>query len=546
MSSLYGNKSQNGIIRLPHCRESDYCMNILKKSLLGFLAFFISATSIFAAPAMAQSSPWYAPTLEDFNSKVSGAPENEIFGERYTQAQIYWILYSIVNFAIGQGVTGCTEDPTQAISCIQNIFGGASGTIPGVSQDQGIILPLAFLVDKTIQYRPASGVGYIASQLDKLNVVDNVYAQEGFGYGTLSPTVPLWGAVRNASYALMVVAIIILAFMIMFRTKISPQASLTVQVAIPRIVMALVLITFSYAIAGFLIDLAYLVLGLIGALFGVSGVSSLNPGQMFGALQSWGNGMLSLGVIFILFLLVPSAVAIWIPVAAIPAVIAAILIAILVLIVYLVALIKILWVMFRSMLIITMLTIFSPLYILWGVVSSGGGIGPWVKMYIGHLSVFVTIPLFIFLANVVWWGSVGPTSGSIIDPSTWSFINPYGVNTTLLAGGIALPGFFGGFNPIFGLIGALILLLSSSKLASGIRDQIITGRAQFGADTSAIGGAFGIIGMGSQGYTDARIASAETRAKFAKGPKATAAATREKQQWQRVQGGIQSITKRLG
>ena len=52
----------------------------------------------------------------------------------------------------------------------------------------------------------------------------------------------------------------------MFRAKINPQTVVTIQSAIPKAVVALILVTFSYAIAGLMIDLMYLLIGLI---FGV-------------------------------------------------------------------------------------------------------------------------------------------------------------------------------------------------------------------------------------------------------------------------------------
>lgn len=481
-------------------------MNIWKKSLLTFFAIFIVLTSIF--PKGIQAQTWYAPTLEEFTAKVQNAPENEIFGERYTQAQIYWILYSLVNFAIGQEITGCTKDPVRVVSCLQALF-SSSSVIPGTGvkiDDTGVILPLASLVDQTIRFRPASGIGYLAEKLERLNLVDNTYAQEGFGYETLAPTSKLWVAARDASYALSIIVIVVLAFMIMFRTKISPQASLTVQIAMPRIVIALVLITFSFAIAGLLIDIAYLALGIIGAMFSVTGISNLTPTELFDGLQHWGNGMVSIGIMLILYLLVPTlfvgtkmggfALSVGI--------VAIVLLSIVVLIIYLVALAKILWVMFKSMLMVTLLVVFSPLYCLWGVFPSSGGYGNWMKSFVGHLSLFVSIPLMIFFANVIMWGSIG--GASLLMPN--EFLNPYGIDTTLIAGGMELPGFFGGYNPVFGMIGGLILLLSAPKLGGSIRDQIITGRAQFGtAGLEAIPGATTIVG-GTQKEIGGRVGKA--------------------------------------
>src|SRR3989344_3478006 len=49
----------------------------------------------------------------------------------------------------------------------------------------------------------------------------------------------------------------------MFRIKIDPRTVMTMQNQIPKVVIALVLITFSYAIAGFLIDLMYVFMYLL-------------------------------------------------------------------------------------------------------------------------------------------------------------------------------------------------------------------------------------------------------------------------------------------
>jgi len=49
----------------------------------------------------------------------------------------------------------------------------------------------------------------------------------------------------------------------MFRMKMNPQTVISIENALPKIVIALILITFSFAIAGFLIDLTYISMGLI-------------------------------------------------------------------------------------------------------------------------------------------------------------------------------------------------------------------------------------------------------------------------------------------
>ena len=115
---------------------------------------------------------------------------------------------------------------------------------------------------------PASGVSYVADIGRKLNIVQPAYAQTGFGFNSLNPILPLWRAFRNVSYLIFVVIIVAIGFGVLFRLNISPQTVITVQSAIPRIVLALILVTFSYAIVGFMIDLIYVIFSL--AIYGVT------------------------------------------------------------------------------------------------------------------------------------------------------------------------------------------------------------------------------------------------------------------------------------
>ena len=71
---------------------------------------------------------------------------------------------------------------------------------------------------------------------------------------------------RNVAYLFFVVLFLVIGFMIMFRSKIG-QAAITVQQAIPSILIALLAVTFSYAIAGLLIDLMYLLMYMLASLF---------------------------------------------------------------------------------------------------------------------------------------------------------------------------------------------------------------------------------------------------------------------------------------
>ncbi|PIZ57742.1 hypothetical protein COY20_04755 [Candidatus Shapirobacteria bacterium CG_4_10_14_0_2_um_filter_40_12] len=121
---------------------------------------------------------------------------------------------------------------------------------------------------------PASGIEYIASTIDGF-LGKPAYAQ-GIGFKGLEPILPLWRTFRNVVYILSSLIFIIIGLMIMLRIKISPQAVITIQSAVPQIITSLVLVTFSYAIAGLIIDLSQFIQSLVVALLFNSTGKGLN------------------------------------------------------------------------------------------------------------------------------------------------------------------------------------------------------------------------------------------------------------------------------
>lgn len=110
---------------------------------------------------------------------------------------------------------------------------------------------------------PVSGVEYFAQQFRKVNPIQPAYAQTGIGFDALQPVQEIWSVFRNLAYVGFVIVFVIMGFMIMFRAHISPQAVATVQDSVPRIVVALILVTFSYAIAGLMIDIMFVFLNVV-------------------------------------------------------------------------------------------------------------------------------------------------------------------------------------------------------------------------------------------------------------------------------------------
>jgi hypothetical protein len=114
---------------------------------------------------------------------------------------------------------------------------------------------------------PASGVYWAYSGLQNAGFAPKTYAAEGIGFAAMKSFMSVWKVFRDLSYMLLVLVLIAIGFMIMFRAKLNPQTVISVENTLPKIVVTLLLITFSFAIAGFLIDLMYISIGIIAVLF---------------------------------------------------------------------------------------------------------------------------------------------------------------------------------------------------------------------------------------------------------------------------------------
>ncbi len=150
---------------------------------------------------------------------------------------------------------------------------------------------------------PASSSDYVRYIAGNFGIAQDTTAQEaegevgltkGAGFDQLRPILPLWTTMRNLTYLMFVIVFIILGLGIMFRLQIDPRAVMTIQSQIPKIVIALVLITFSYAIAGFFVDMMYLSLYLIIDIFSAHGIEKTaslagNPLEAVGGVGGIGG-----------------------------------------------------------------------------------------------------------------------------------------------------------------------------------------------------------------------------------------------------------------
>lgn len=171
---------------------------------------------------------------------------------------------------------------------------------PIVIRNAGAIGFVANNIDTLIKNRPASSIDYIAYESHNLKIPGTpqpVLAAGSMGYGftSLSFLLPFWTITRNLAYIAFALIFILIGVMIVFRIKIDPKTAASIQNALPKIIFALLLVSFSYPIAGFLIDLMYVLMNLVFTIFsflpGYQG-TAFSPQIFFDKVMVKGNSVL--------------------------------------------------------------------------------------------------------------------------------------------------------------------------------------------------------------------------------------------------------------
>lgn len=491
---------------------------MLKKVIIVIVTFLLLFSNLTPSIAHAQDArPWYNQDPRQWYIKVfdsEASPESEIFGERYTYSQVQWVMYSLFFFPLN--LDGNEERQTclfthDVRTCL-DAFPINFGFDPTTNENRPVFATLF------PESRNMSGVNYVRERLANLNVIPEAQAQDqGFGFGALTPIQQIWRLVRNVMYALFVIIIIVLSFMIMFRYRISPQASVTIQSALPRVIISLLLVTFSYAIAGFMIDLTYVVIGLVSLVFTGSGIYESGWNQLFIWLTDGpsigGTSMGAIGMLWISFKIIIVAItgAIFslsgLASSALTAVLSGTLLSIIgvllvagFLIWALLAALKIMILLFKTYISIILLVIFAPIEIGLGAIPGmqGVGFGSWLKKLITNLMVY---PLVggMFLLSFVFLSSTYDQIPEFLNLSAGIDINsPFTPN---LAGGAWYPPLTVGvqtqgvpYEPLpllFLMIGVSILTLvpKAGELLKSIGSQRgFEGGATIGAAVGLIGG----------------------------------------------------------
>jgi hypothetical protein len=450
----------------------------MKRATLFFLIFILVGW-VFVPASHAQSIN-VAPSAEEMGTIVDQKSQaGQMSKEVYTVNTQALYLNSAVCFTVG-----CSSDPASQLYYGNSVIAYIDKTM--VAMYQTPPADLALWIHSTAQT-----LGFEPKQ---------AYAQ-GIGFSGLAPLLPLWQAFRNLAYALLAVVMIVIGFMVMFRKKIDPKTVVTVQNALPRIVVTLLLITFSYAIVGFMIDLMYLVLLLaISALVAASkgslatntanqyltggfwvmlkgifggSIKSLDDVLAFftpGTVAAGAGGLIGLGFIGALIAGASATGGTAPLVAAAVPILALVILAIVIVF----AVIRLFFLLVGAYIQIIISLLIGPLQLLLGALPGNNAFGTWFTGLLSNLMVFPLTAVLILIANILASLEVNPL-GSTTKP-LW---------TPPVLGGTG--------HGVAGLI-AIGMLLSIPSIVNGLKEALKV-KPIVSVGAGGITGAAGAIGQ---------------------------------------------------
>lgn len=381
---------------------------------------------------------------------------------------------------------------------------------------------------------PASAIAYVQHTLADAGFIPQAQAAEGVGFAALRPFIGIWKIFRNLTYLFLVLVLVVIGFLIMFRVKINPQTVIGIENSIPRIIAGMLVITFSFAIAGFFIDLMYVFTSLIISIMSQNGILDYTAAEYQQKVFSSGHGFLFWEVVFnadnlaivdgllkifpsyitflvrilgmfIIYLIlskysltrdiftgeivrdiftlggIPSfllKIVLWWKVIIPAASLTPLLIALLIFFSAFFIFLKIVFLVVRIYVELLMLTIFAPIIILFSVIPGKNTVSYWIKSLLGNLLAFPVIVAMMMLSAII---IKTPMSGELWRPPFMEGLEDTR-SITLLLGTIILFLTPNAVKTVKGLVGA-----------KGLAESGIGLGTLFLGATSALGGGMGIL-----------------------------------------------------
>ncbi|MBI4040137.1 hypothetical protein HY389_02175 [Candidatus Daviesbacteria bacterium] len=329
--------------------------------------------------------------------------------------------YSLMNLIHGSSclLGGFSNVTSQANGSPKCLSYNADGSLQALTYtpDGGALGGLGTLVAEVYANPPISTREYLADVGSNLGLINKAQAQsvQGSGSGVLKPVLEIWVITRNIAYLAFILIFIIVGFMIMFRQKLNPQTVVTVQAALPGLVIGLILVTFSYFLSSLLVDLAFIGMQLVASLFPKASAGILDPhglaqyGNVFDMVTNFvlgsGGAAVKAGQLFLsppqgadtkelilnIFRSIPYYTTI-LPLIAAGGILIPTIVSIVVLIALVIQAFRVLWALITAYITILIVVIFAPFIILAASLpGQGGRLSAWWKTLLANILIFPAV-----------------------------------------------------------------------------------------------------------------------------------------------------------
>lgn len=502
---------------------------------MGFAARFFSVIAAFillfsfAKPTLAQQTT---------------TPPNNL--HNYTQKAMIEVMSAMICQLVGVDVAS----PGQPCLGI-----GPDGKIGYAQNNRGAIGAMGNLISGTFLI-PVHSSTYMAYEASKFGFAKSAYAQQlncnnsapnGIGFCGLQPVLSLFTLFRNMAYILFVFIFVIVGVAIMLRVRIDPRTVMTVQNQIPKLIVGLVMITFAYAIAGFLIDLMWIAvyfvintlspdpatigqlathdpLSFVGGLFDINsgGISGGGIGNIAGAAANSINSLISALATSLLGAGKTCSIAPWDwgncvvdGFASFLGWIFGVLAFLIFIVAIFVQLFKLWFALLKCFINVLLGVVLAPFWILAGLLpgaSPSVGWSGWIRNLAGNLAPFPAILFLFLIGRTIVAGFSNPTAS----PGSGGTLTTF--NPPLLGNITGTGGSSSDAQQVAAMYGALIALgfiLSAPSIVEQVRKAFGAGALGGGLGGTGTGGAvLGAIG----GAIGARIYYRDPRTGETRGP----------------------------
>ncbi len=397
-----------------------------RRIIVAFLLLAVVTTMFFPRPAYAQFG-----TLAEFVNNGLGLVADAINIAAWVANIFEALVDTLVAVFLGEAWNFTAEEYFEAVK--YGRLDPAKRGLLGIVGSGNIAM-------LTTNYPNMHTASYFRKTLATNILFQPVYAQTGADL--LNPIVHIWEMVRDLAYALAAIILAIMGVMIMFRKKISATAVMTVQQAIPHIVVALILITFSFPIAGLLVDVGRVAKQLIDVHVGTTLATTLevqmgvddpmSPIQPFAALGVLEFGSFidpTVNMVFNFLTLLPG-------LGSLSQAFRAMLTLILTIIIFVIS-VYLFWTLVITFTKIILGTIFAPLAFLWGALP--GQEDHTSRWFRGFMVNVLSFPVIYFLFNLaVYFAGAGKFGQDIDMPTDLGWGGAIAHQTISVSGFIAM------------------------------------------------------------------------------------------------------------